>query len=278
MVKNAKPTTKSAAWSSDKGAVYRSKANAKETQLIEKFQEAGIEEDTFRKLLSCEQLDDVIKLLGKTKLLQKQFNKGVSAGYIYEEPEQTRIEREREEAKEVDESLLNRLNSAIGSSSSRKAQTFKYNFENKGIFNRKLLELHPIEFLQIPVIRNTLASFYSSIDISNYELKQSEIDTRKPQELNERQYNMEMKKIEATERKTLRSPKKEAKQEAKPTERKTLRSPTPRSPSSKEVDVHVLLNEDDSDSDFDDQKNLGNVSLRTIRRRKNRAAENYKSS
>ena len=257
--KNSKPSESSATWSTGKAAVYRSKANSKEKKLRETFHDLGVGDEAFTNLLSNPQIDEVAKLMKKLKLFQTYINKGISKGYIYEAPEQTPIQiRETARKENVDDALLVRLKEQIGHG--RKAQKFKYDFENKGLFNRKLINLYPVDFLSIPLVKNTLLSLYDSINISDFELKQKDIDAKNPKEQNERQYNAEMKKIESA---------------PKPRKEEPLVQPC--SPSSKKECVADLMNcGSESESEFED--NHKNLSLNTIIRRKKRAHKEYTNS
>ena len=257
--KNSKPSESSATWSTGKAAVYRSKANSKEKKLRETFHELGVGDEAFTNLLSNPQIDEVAKLMKKLKLFQTYITKGISQGYIYEAPQQTPVEiREMTIKGNVDDALLVRLKEQIGHG--RKAQKFKYDFESKSMFNRQLINLYPVDFLSIPLVRNTLLKLYDSIDISDFELKQKDIDAKNPKEQNERQYNAEMKKIESA---------------PKPQNEEPLVQP--RSPSSKKECVADLMNcGSESESEFED--NHKNLSLDTIIRRKKRAHKDYRNS
>jgi hypothetical protein len=256
--KNPKPSGVSATWSTGKAAVYRSDTNSNEKTLRQKFHELGVDDETFTNLLANPQIDEVAKLMKKLKLLQTKINKGISQGYIYEAPEKTPVQiRETARKENVDEALVIRLKQHIGHG--RKAQKFKYDFENKSMFTRQLINLYPVDFLSVPLVRNSLLSLYDSIDISDFELKQKDIDAKKPKEQNERQYNAEMKQIEDCKPKPKPEPEPE---------------PVLRSPSSKKECVADLMNcGSESESEFED--NHEKLSLNTILRRKKRAHKNY---
>jgi hypothetical protein len=274
--KNTKPTKKSVAWSSDAGCVQRCKINAKEELLKQKFQDIGLDENIFYAILGCPMLADVKKLIGKVALHQKSINKAVAAGYIIEEAlltpaEELKIERE----KDFDDELLVRLKAKIGHG--RRAQKFKYDYENRGIFNRQLMKLYPVEFLQMPRVRNTLKRLYDKIDISNFELKQKDIDERKPKEMTEREWNAEYEAIEEA-RKGMWSdglcPK--SPPGAPPPAKKPVQELIEEANSTPHPETASEYSNLDSVAPSDDSDDQKKLSLKTIQRRKEKAYENYK--
>jgi hypothetical protein len=266
--KNTKPTKKSLAWSSDAGCVQRCKINAREELLKQKFQDIGLDENIFYAILGCTMLADVKKLIGKVALHQKSINKAVAAGYIIEEPILTPAEeRKFQREKDFDEELLVRLKAKIGHG--RRAQKFKYDYENRGMFNRQLMKLYPVEFLQMPRVRNTLKRLYDSIDISNFELKQKDIDERKPKEMTEREWNAEYEAIHEQEKTTRR-------EWATPRAKKPVQELIEEANSTPHPETESEYSNLDSVAPSDDDCHV--LSLRTIQNRKRKALDNYKAA
>jgi hypothetical protein len=287
-------------WRSKKGRDARSKLKARENEFLNQFEREGIDSKIFELLMCCESLPQLNKFILKIDKHRLNIGKCIASGYMDEEPEQTpEILKVQERLNNVDDDLISRLKEKIGVG--RHLKKFKYDYENQGIFARTLIKTNPVEFLQVPLIRNSIKKLYDEIDISDFELKQKETDI-KPKELNERQFNAEVAKIEAAKAlpKSPKSPKKPVvealpkspkkpvvealpKSPKKPVVEALPKSPKkPKSPKStrsvsskKQTITEVMENNNDSDSDFVDK--YATMSLRTIIKKKKRAYDSYSS-
>jgi hypothetical protein len=189
-----KPKTSNKVWSSLKARDARSKLKKREIALREMFKNVKCEH-LFENLLECNELDEFKKLIPKINKFKSNISKAVSNGYIIED-EQVNLEKQKKIEKEndYDEELLFRLKSHMGEG--RKAKKFKYDFESKSLFNKQLIKLYPTDFLSSHRVRNTLKKLYDSIDISDFELTQKDVDKIQPKELNDKEWNIQQKKIE----------------------------------------------------------------------------------
>ena len=192
-----KPRARNEVWSSGKARNARTKLKQREKDMRESLQGLQLPENLFDILFASDGLPEFTKIVGKIKLFKKSVNSAITKGYVIEEPTPTEEEKKTEERKvsesQIDEGLLARLKAKIGHG--RQAQTFKFEHETRSVFNQTLIREYPLEFLKDKTTRNTLRTLYDSIDLSGHQLKQKEIDEKKPKELNEREWNKEFERI-----------------------------------------------------------------------------------
>ena len=210
-------------------------------------------------------------------------------GYIIEEPiltvEEQKVVEQKEKESVISDSLLSNLKKEIGHG--RQLQKFKHDNEMRGKFNRNLLDLYPVVFLQVPLIRNTLKNLYDNIDLSSFDLKQKEIDAKKPKEIDDREYK---KQIDEIEKKPTPKPKPKSKKEKKP---EPEPEPEPESEPESETDekpsADSIISKVDASADKetcyenlgdaseDDDADCRNLSKSMIRKRMNRNIREYKA-
>ena len=188
---NYKPNTPNAVWSSNTACVWRSRNSKKEKELKDALATLGFSPSLYDKLLSSEELDSLAKVIKQIKAFKKTLSTAVEKGYVVEEPvltlEEQKVVERKERDSEIDESLLSKLKTEIGHG--RQLQKFKHDNEMRVKFNRTLLNKYPIVFLQVPIVRNTLKTLFESIDLSQFDLKQKEIDALRPKVMDDREYN-----------------------------------------------------------------------------------------
>ena len=227
---NYKPKTANEVWSGATARNYRSRHSKKETELKDTLETLRFP-DLYDKLLSSSELEGLMKVIKQVQAFKKTLDASVEKGYIIEEPvltvEEQKVVEKTERESVICESLLSDLKKEIRHG--RKLQKFKHDNEMRGKFNRNLLDLYPVVFLQVPLIRNTLKNLYDNIDLSSFDLKQKEIDAKKPKEIDDKEYN---KKIEEIEKK--KKPKKE-KPKPKPPLPEETESETDEKPSAQSI-------------------------------------------
>ena len=152
----------------------------------------------------------------------------------------------------------------------------------RGKFNRNLLDLYPVIFLQVPLIRNTLKNLYDNIDLSSFDLKQKEIDAKKPKEIDDREYKKQIEEIE--KKPNPKKEKKEKKPEPEPEPESEPESETDEKPSADSIISKVDASADKEtcyenlgDASEDDDADCRNLSKSMIRKRMNRNIREYKA-
>ena len=271
---NYKPKIANEVWSSATARNYRSRHSKKETELKDTLETLRFP-DLYDKLLSSSELEGLMKVIKQIQAFKKTLDASVEKGYIIEEPvltvEEQKVVEKTERESVICESLLSDLKKEIGHG--RKLQKFKHDNEMRGKFNRNLLDLYPVVFLQVPLIRNTLKNLYDNIDLSSFDLKQKEIDAEKPKVLVDKEYNKQIEEIEKKKK-----PKKE-----KPKPKPQSESETDEKPSAESITSKVIVPEDIEtayeklDDVSDDEGDCRNLSKSIIQKRMTRNIREYKA-
>ena len=283
---NFKPKTTNEVWSSNTACVCRSRNSKKEKELKDALENLKFP-DLYDSLLSSEELEGLSKVLKQIKAFKKTLDSAVEKGYIIEEPiltvEEQKVVEQKEKESVISDSLLSNLKKEIGHG--RQLQKFKHDNEMRGKFNRNLLDLYPVIFLQVPLIRNTLKNLYDNIDLSSFDLKQKEIDAKKPKEIDDREYKKQIDEIEKNPKpKKPKNPKKEKKPEPEPEPESEPESETDEKPSADSIISKVDASADKEtcyenlgDASEDDDADCRNLSKSMIRKRMNRNIREYKA-
>jgi hypothetical protein len=163
-------------WGSKPAREARSKVNKAEEELKVKFHESH--HDLFGRMMMMDTftLESFFELAPNIVKLKKRIDESAAKGYIRDEPILTKKETVKIESSLCDEKLFGELKEYVGCG--RKAQKFKYEYEARGVFNRRLMKECPDPFLKLTVVRKTLAKLYESIDISNFELKDKDVEEK----------------------------------------------------------------------------------------------------
>ena len=275
---NYKPKIANEVWSSATARNYRSRHSKKETELKDTLETLRFP-DLYDKLLSSSELEGLMKVIKQVQAFKKTLDASVEKGYIIEEPvltvEEQKVVEKTERESVICESLLSDLKKEIGHG--RKLQKFKHDNEMRAKFNRNLLDLYPVVFLQVPLIRNTLKNLYDNIDLSSFDLKQKEIDAEKPKVLVDKEYNKQIEEIEKKKK-----PKKE-KPKPKPPLPEETESETDEKPSAQSIISKVDASEDIEtsyeklDDASDDDGDCRNLSKSIIQKRMTRNIREYKA-
>ena len=283
---NFKPKTTNEVWSSATARNYRSRHSKKEKELKDALENLKFP-DLYDSLLSSEELEGLSKVLKQIKAFKKTLDSAVEKGYIIEEPiltvEEQKVVEQKEKESVISDSLLSNLKKEIGHG--RQLQKFKHDNEMRGKFNRNLLDLYPVIFLQVPLIRNTLKNLYDNIDLSSFDLKQKEIDAKKPKEIDDREYKKQIEEIEKKPKpKNPKKEKKEKKPEPEPEPESEPESETDEKPSADSIISKVDASADKEtcyenlgDASEDDDADCRNLSKSMIRKRMNRNIREYKA-
>ena len=275
---NYKPKIANEVWSSKTAGVYRSRHSKKEKELKDTLETLRFP-DLYDKLLSSSDLDGLMKVIKQIQSFKKTLDASVEKGYIIEEPiltiEEQKVVEKKERESVICETLLSDLKKEIGHG--RQLQKFKHDNEMRGKFNRNLYDKYPIVFLQVPLIRNTLKNLYESIDLSSFDLKQKEIDAKKPKEIDDKEYNKQMDEIEKKPKKPKFA--KVAKPQSESDESEIDEKPSAESITSKvivpeDIETNYENLKDVSDDDGTDCRNL---SKSIIQKRMNRNIREYKA-
>ena len=163
-------------WGSLAARVARSRILKDEMKLKAKC--IDMDEETFSSFMMMDTaiLESLYDLIPSLIKLKKRIDGFVVKGFIRDEPVMTKKEKLKQENSLCDDGLYSDLKEHVGSG--RKAQKFKYEYEARGVFNRRLIKDCPDSFLKLTVVRKTLAKLYESIDIADFELKDKDVGNK----------------------------------------------------------------------------------------------------
>jgi hypothetical protein len=276
-VKGRPKNLNSDVWSSSVARVARSRILKDEMNLKAKC--IDMDEETFSSFMMMDTaiLESLYDLIPSLIKLKKRVDVFVVKGFIRDEPVMTKKEKVRQENSLCDDGLYSDLKTHVGSG--RKAQKFKYEYEARGVFNRRLIKDCPDSFLKLTVVRKTLAKLYESIDIADFELKDKDVGDKTDMTLqvSQREYDKMCVDLE---------PKRSEPKRSEPKRSEPKRSESSESESESESDsyekpsVASILEKADKESDSDsDEEYTARKALTPsiIEKRMKKCLASYKS-
>lgn len=271
-VKGRPKNSNSDVWGSPAARVARSRILKDEVEL--KARCVDMDEDTFSSFMMMDTaiLESLYDLIPSLIKLKKRVDGFVVKGFIRDEPVLTKKEKAKQENSLCDDGLYSDLKTHVGSG--RKAQKFKYEYEARGVFNRRLIKDCPDSFLKLTVVRKTLAKLYESIDIADFELKDKDVDEKtKDMTLHVSQREYDKMCVDLEPKRSVQSesvPKKSVQSEQSESESDSYEKPS----------VASILEKADKESDSDsDEEYTARKALTPsiIEKRMKKCLDSYKS-